>query len=396
LAAAVLNRIAALPLRPAADATHTRLSPSRSFEPLALPCDRRDRVFATALPQWHSLTASAPPFVAPEFCRLTARLERMRDAWLYGAFSADGLVTALPLARMGRTLVTLRGEHSPRCDLTGDPRGLRALWAALRAGPSWDMLELRGIPADSPLATLLPELARGDGCHVVVRETHRCPWFAAAGIEQRIHRRFRGDMGRLERQLGGVELERIAVADRAVLREVLRLEAAAWKGAAGTAVACDERLVHFYASLARVFGRRGRLTIAFLRARGLRIAGLFALEDATTFYLLKTGYDPEFAHFGPGQLLVRETAADAVRRGLTRYDLMGKESAWKSKWTDQARAHVEVLVYAPTARGRMHHWVREVARPFAGRALRALRGTASPPTRPDGHDGSGVAPTSPS
>jgi CelD/BcsL family acetyltransferase involved in cellulose biosynthesis len=300
----------------------------------------------------------------------------MHDAWLYGAFSGDGLVTALPLARVGRTLVTLRGDHSPRCELAGDPKALPVLWAALSAGPTWDTLELRGVPADSPLATLLPALAQADGCQVIVRETHRCPWFAAAAIEQRIHRRFRGDMGRLERQLGGVELERFALADRAVLREVLRLEAAAWKGAAGTAIECDERHVRFYASLARVFGRRGRLTIAFLRARDRRIAGLFALEDATTFYLLKTGYDPEFAHFGPGQLLVRETAADAVRRGLTRYDLMGKESAWKSKWTNDARAHVEVLVYAPTTRGRIQHWVREVARPFAGRALRAVREAA--------------------
>jgi CelD/BcsL family acetyltransferase involved in cellulose biosynthesis len=390
MAAAVLNRIAAQPLHTPADTISTGTVHARSLEPVALPCDARDPVFAAALPQWRSLTASAPPFVTPEFCRLTARLERMRDPWLYGAFSRHGLVAALPLARLGRTLVTLRGDHAPRCDLSGDPRALPVLWAAVRAGPSWDALELRGVPADSPLATLLPEVARGDGCHVVVRETHRSPWFSAPGIEQRIHRRFRGDMGRLERQLGGVELERFAVPERAVLREVLRLEAAAWKGAAGTAIACDERLVHFYGSIARVFGRRGRLTIAFLRARGQRVAGLIALEDETTFYLLKTGYDPEFAHFGPGQLLVRETAADAVRRGLTRYDLMGKESAWKSKWTDDARAHVEVLVYAPTTRGRIQYWMREVARPFAGKTLRALRGGL------ESRDGSGVAPTSPS
>ena len=180
-------------------------------------------------------------------------------------------------------------------------------------------------------------------------------------------------MRRLERQLGGVELERIATYDRAALREVLRLEAAAWKGAVGTAIACDERLARFYGALARVFGARGRLTMAFLRARGKRIAALFALEDASTFYLMKTGYDPEFAHYGPGQLLVRETAADAASRGLTRYDLMGRDTPWKLKWTDTARVHVEVLVYAPTARGRAQYFVRDVARPLAGRALRAAR-----------------------
>jgi CelD/BcsL family acetyltransferase involved in cellulose biosynthesis len=326
-----------------------------------------------ALAQWERLTAEAPPFAAPEFIRLTTRLERMDDAWLLGARAGDTLVTALALARRGRTLVAVRGEHSPRFEVAGDPRGLAEVWRAIRELPDWDRLELRGVPTDSALAADLPELVRADGCRVVVRETHRCPWFLTDGIEQRIHRRFRGDMKRLERQLGGVELERIETFDRAALREVLRLEAAAWKGAAGTAIVCDERLVHFYGALARVFGRRKRLTTAFLRARGKRIAALFALEDATTFYLMKTGYDPEYAHFGPGQLLVRETAADATRRGLSRYDMMGKDTPWKLKWTEDARAHVEVIVYAPTARGRLGHLVHEVARPLAGRALRAVR-----------------------
>ena len=40
------------------------------------------------------------------------------------------------------------------------------------------------------------------------------------------------------------------------------------------------------------------------RARA-RIAGCFALEDAETFHLLKIAHDPEYARFGPGQLLVR-------------------------------------------------------------------------------------------
>ena len=371
----MLNRIAAQSLLESpAEVNVDRPLHGRAseLEALALPV-RRSRMSPIALAQWERLTAGAPPFLAPEFIRLTARLEHMDDTWLFGARAGDTLVTALPLARHGRLFQSIKGDHAPRFDVSGDPRGLAEVWQAIRDTADWDVLELRGVPSDSPLAAHLPELVRADGCRAVVRETHRSPYFLTDGIEQRIHRRFRGDMRRLERQLGGVELERIDVFDRAALREVLRLEAAAWKGAAGTAIACDERLVHFYAALARIFARRKRLTTAFLHAHGKRIAALFALEDDTTFYLMKTGYDPEFAHFGPGQLLIRETAADAARRGLSRYDMMGKDTPWKLKWTDEARSHVEVLVYAPTARGRLGHLVREVARPLAGRALRLVR-----------------------
>jgi CelD/BcsL family acetyltransferase involved in cellulose biosynthesis len=243
----------------------------------------------------------------------------------------------------------------------------------VRDAGGWDLIEIQAVPADSPLAVILPKLAIADRCEVQVGETSRAPWFLVDGIEQRIHRRFRGDMRRLERQMGGVELERVVTFDRRAIEDVLRLEAAGWKGSAGTAIACNAELARFYTAIARVFARRGGLSIAFLRMRGVRIAAQFALEDATTRYLMKVGYDPAYAHFGPGQLLVRETASDAARRGLLRYDMMGQATPWKTKWTDLVRPHVQVRIYAPSALGRARYFVHEVARPLAGGALRALR-----------------------
>lgn len=298
---------------------------------------------------------------------------------MFGAVEGSDIRAALPLARRGRTLVALRCEHTPRFDLAGDPAALRAVWRAIHESRGWDALELRSVPADSPLATALPELARADGCAVHLVETHRAPWFEVDGIEERLHRRFRGDMRRLERQLGGVELERVSSFDRTALADLFRLEAAAWKGAAGTAIACDPKLVHFYTALARVFARQRRLTLAFLRARGKRVAAQLALEDGATYYLLKVGYDPEYARFGPGQILVRETAADAHRRGLRRYDMMGKDTPWKLKWTDTARPHVSLTVYAPTARGQATRFVQRVAKPVIRRAWASLRRSAPRP-----------------
>jgi CelD/BcsL family acetyltransferase involved in cellulose biosynthesis len=370
----MLNRISAEPFpREQRELPERPPRSSQSVpEPFAARLDRRSRA-SSALELWRTLAIHAPPMLAPDFILLTARVLEEPEILLFGARHGLALRAALPLVRHGRTLVALRSDHSPRFDFVGDAEALPALWQAIRDTDGWDVLELRGVPADSPLAVALPTLACADGCRVLMRETSRAPWFEVAGIEQRIHRRFRGDMRRLERQMGGVELERIAHFDHDALRDVLRLEAAAWKGAAGTAIACDPRLATFYASLARLFARRKTLSLAFLRAGGKRIAAQFALEDESTFYLLKTGYDPDYAHFGPGQLLVREAAADAARRGLVRYDLCGQDTAWKLKWTSLVRSHVEVNVYAPSPRGRARHFVHGVARPLAGRALRALR-----------------------
>jgi CelD/BcsL family acetyltransferase involved in cellulose biosynthesis len=351
------------------------LSTRRSAEapqPFAMRVDRKSGAFADALRQWQALARDVPPMCTPEFALLTARLLGETDVVLFGVRQGGMLTAALPMARRGRTLRAVRGDHTPRVELVGDDDAVPALWQSMCESGGWDVLELSGVAADSPLARIIPDLAREARCEVHIHETTRAPWFLVDHIEQRIHRRFRGDMRRLEKQIGGVELERIAAVDRAVLLDVLRLEAAAWKGAAGTAIACDPRLARFYAAVARVFARKRALNIAFLRARGKRIAAQFALEDQGTLYLMKVGYDPEYAHFGPGQLLVREAAADAARRGLERYDLMGKDTSWKMKWTSSVRTHVQMTIYAPSARGRTRHFVREVARPLARRALRTL------------------------
>lgn len=329
------------------------------------------------LAQWRRLARSAPPVLAPEIFVLSARLVRGASARLERAYSGGTLVAALPTLHRGRTLHGLRADHAPRVDLVGDAGALPAMWQEMYGARDWDVLDIGGVSADSPLATTLAELARADGCRVRVSETHRAPWFEIPGIEQRLHRRFRGDMRRLDKHLGGVQLERITRYDRQALQDFFRLEAAAWKGTAGTAIACDARLVRFYAALFRSLAARGRASISFLLARGRRIAVQLALEDATTYQLLKVGYDPAFAHFGPGQLLVRETAADAERRGLARYDMMGTQTPWKAKWTKEARAIARIVVYAPSARGRLWHFVREVARPIASRAVRLVAGTPS-------------------
>jgi CelD/BcsL family acetyltransferase involved in cellulose biosynthesis len=371
------------PILRGATAAHAGRGSGR-VEPVALKINRKSRSFGDALMQWSRLARLGPPLLAPELALLTARLVKEPEPLLVGATHRGTLVAALALARRGRTLRALRSDHTPRVDAVGDRAAAPALWRAIRTIDGWDTLELHGVPADSFLAQELPVLARAEDCRVYVREVSRAPWFEVQGIEGRMHRRFRGHLRRLERALGGVELERIAVFDRAALRELLRLEASSWKGQTPASIACGDRLVAFYAATARVFARRGQLTLAFLRARGLRIAGCFALEGAETFHLLKVAHDPEYARFGPGQLLVRETALDAERRGLARYELLGQDAAYKMKWTDNVRSHVEIRVYTPSLRGSARCWAREVAKPLAsraGRTLRALTSTPVPPPR---------------
>jgi CelD/BcsL family acetyltransferase involved in cellulose biosynthesis len=330
-----------------------------------------DRALRSLGDPWRALAHH--PFVAPEWLAILGALASPGEPLVYGARRGETLVAALPLALADRTLQALANDHTPRFDLVGDPAALPAIFARLVCDPRWDSLELVHVPADSPLATALPPLARAAGLRVAIQPAECSPYFALEQFEERLGSKFRGNLRRRARKLPDLAFERVAAYDRAALDCGLALEAAGWKGGLGTAIACDARLTRFYHALARSFARRGRLTLAFLRAQGKRIAFHFALEDDRVYFLLKPGFDPEFASFGPGQLLVREAAADAARRGLVEFDFLGWDMEWKREWTDRGRPHVGIHVYKQSLRAQLRYAARHVLRPRAGALWKALQ-----------------------
>ncbi len=323
-------------------------------------------------PRWQALAAESVPFLAPDFFELTVPLADGAP-FFAGAWEGDALVGALPLSLAGRTLRALRSDHSPMFDYCGSQEGLDAIWRALLATPGWDTLVLEGVPADSPLATRLPGLAGRDGCRTVAVPGARHLVIALPGFEANVSPKFLTNLRRCARKASGIELERIASPTRSDFKAALELEAMAWKAAAGTSIEADPHAAHLYRALVRIFGRRGRASLYFLRAGGERIAQLLALEDARTIYALKIGYDPRQSTLSPGHLLVWKVAEDARRRGLLAFDFAGRESEWKRKWTEQFSRTVSLRVYRRTPRGLALYTLRHVVKPRLPDAVRDIR-----------------------
>jgi CelD/BcsL family acetyltransferase involved in cellulose biosynthesis len=311
---------------------------------------------------WRELARGAPPFLAPEFFVLGEALAGAGRPLVATAWDGDRLVGALPLMRDGRTLVSLRSEHHPWFDYTGAADEIAAVWRGLVADPGWDRLILHAVPADSPLATHLPAVALRDLGVSVVREERRSPYFVLPRFEERLAHKHLQNVKRCERKLGEHSLERIPRYDRAALREGLEIEAMAWKRAAGTSIDADPATVHFYTALTRLFGRRGQLSLEFLRAGGRRIGFLLGVEDAGAFYAMKIGYDPAYTQLSPGHILIHRSAAEAEKRGREEYHLLGHDDEWKRRWTDRVRELVTIVVYRGSARGLGELAVREVAK----------------------------------
>ena len=323
--------------------------------------------------QWQQLSAGRSPILAPEFFALNLPLAEPGEALVARASGPGGLEGVLPMIRRGRTLLALRSDHVPVFDCAGDAAAVSGLWRAIDGTPGWDRMVLEHVPCASPVATELPRLvaASGGRCRTLPGPRHM--YFELPGFEARLSPKMRSNLHRWERKLGSAELERVTSFSRSALEEAFTIEGLGWKSAAGTGIASDPKATWLYLATARLFARRGQLSLCFLRVRDRRVAMLYCVEDAQAIYALKIGYDPELAAMAPGHVVVWKVAQDAERRGLRELDLLGRDDEWKRRWTSSAHEHVTLVVYRGSPGGLLQYGLREVAKPRLLPALRRVR-----------------------
>jgi CelD/BcsL family acetyltransferase involved in cellulose biosynthesis len=271
----------------------------------------------------------------------------------------------IPLRRLG----FFYNSHVPRTDLLIARRPAecyRAIWRHLRAC-QWDLLQLCQLPEDSAALDEIVELAGRDGHPVCTWASSESPYVSLDGTwqeyQQTLTAKFRSNLrNRTKRlnQVGPVRMETIVTARDlgSALDEAFALEASAWKGEEGTAIACQESLRRFYRLFGERAAERGWLQLNFLRAGSRRVAFDYSLRYRDRILLLKLGYDAAFAPYSPSNLLLGEALEDAFARGLERYDFLGDFAEWKRCWAKDSVAHRWVFVFSKRVRGRLAHFAK--------------------------------------
>jgi CelD/BcsL family acetyltransferase involved in cellulose biosynthesis len=272
-------------------------------------------------------------------------------------------IAIAPLARRRRPLAPLellgvRELREPMDFLYDDASAAAALvrvLATLRAP-----LSLKRFPAGSLMLAAVADAYRQRGL-VLSREAGGCPYIRLserhAEPERELTGRRRSDLRRAQRRaesLGDVSHEILTPSPAEVdplLEEAVRVEAAGWKGTAGTALAHDPVRHAIYSRYAAAACSQGILRLCFLRIGGRAAAMQVAVETGNRFWLLKVGYDEQFARCSPGSLLLAETIRHAATRGLHSYEFLGHAESWTRPWTRDARRCVHLEAYPFEARG---------------------------------------------
>jgi len=99
----------------------------------------------------------------------------------------------------------------------------------------------------------------------------------------------------------------------ASLEDFLELEAAGWKGKAGTAAACDDEIGRFVKAAVSGLAAEGKASIKRLLLDGRPIAVAIALRSGDAAWFWKTAYDESFARYSPGIVLATALTEDLAK-----------------------------------------------------------------------------------
>ncbi|HKP89772.1 MAG TPA: GNAT family N-acetyltransferase [Thermoleophilaceae bacterium] len=344
---------------------------------------RRADAPAAVRHDWDALAeaAGAPPFLRPGWIDAWHRSYGTGTLELVTVRRADRLVGVLPVERRRGTLRSPANSHTPLFGavvLDADAASALADRLLDRASHGFT---LRAVDPGSEWFRALEAALATRGWHVSKRAIAQSPYVRTDGAwddyRTTLSRKLLKELSRCRRRLEdraevAVEVHSTGDGLESALEEFVALEASGWKAAQGTAIVSRAESVGFYAQIAAWAADRGWLRISFLRHGGRAVATEFALDCEGVEYPLKSGFDPVYRSFGPGQLLTYEALARSFASRLSSYEFLGYDEPYKHRWARDMRERIEVTAFPDTPRGRLRLAFESSVRPRLRQTRRKL------------------------
>jgi CelD/BcsL family acetyltransferase involved in cellulose biosynthesis len=231
----------------------------------------------------------------------------------------------------------------------------QAIWKLLAShSTEWDVFELRQLTPGAQALRAVPRSAIDAKFLVGTWLSNNSPYIPivgsweeyAKGLSRKHLSNLRGRLKGLSR-LGPVRHEVVQGGEglSQAVEDALRLEGAAWKQQAGTAILSRPEIEAFYRTLMRSAAQQGWLRLYFLVLRDERVSVQITLLFRNKLFVLKSGYDPRFAANTPSHLLCWRLLEDAWSLKYDEVDLLGATERWKLSWTAEVRPHSWLFVF---------------------------------------------------
>jgi CelD/BcsL family acetyltransferase involved in cellulose biosynthesis len=257
------------------------------------------------------------------------------------------------------------------------------------------MLQLDRVSRASSLASRLAVRLGPAGWTFREGATEVCPfirlgahtWESYLGTLSSAHRyNFQRRLKNLRRRYT-VEFDRVATEeDRGpALARLLELHEARWRSRGGSTAFCSDGLASFHDELTARALAHGWLRLFELRLDGQAAASLYGFRYRDTFSFYQSGFDPAYAKDSVGLVTMGLAIKSAIEEGVSEYDLLHGDEAYKFQWAGETRELTRLELYPPRWRGLLYQQAIALGRAARRTARRVL-------PRPDRPEGRGPAP----
>jgi CelD/BcsL family acetyltransferase involved in cellulose biosynthesis len=297
------------------------------------------------------------------------------------AWDGDRITGCLPLVRAGRNLRSMANWETPLFGpvAVGEEHASAVVRAALARSGRTLVLDAIAEGGEGELA--VAQAARATGHPLHARHWQTSPVIETAGeLDDYVERtrpswlkRLRRYRRKMEREMGlELTVAELPSDPGSVFEECLRLEAAGWKGEAGTAILSSPAMAAFYREVLAMLAASGELRLSTLRLDGRLAAFDFGFLFGDGIFSMKTAYDESLKKVVPGLVLRLSIVEHCFEDGLAANELLGGDLPWKRNFATSMREHVTIRCYPASAAGRAAHFADARARPV----LRRVRGAA--------------------
>jgi len=146
------------------------------------------------------------------------------------------------------------------------------------------------------------------------------------------------------------EIRSVTASDEAgaAFERFLLLHEKRWSADGGSELSGHPRLIAFQRDVVRAMADTGLLRFDELWVEGECRASVYGFDDGRTFYYYNAGYDPEWAKFSVGLVLIGLSIRNAVERGNRVYDFLRGEETYKFDWANQTEELVSATLAQKT------------------------------------------------
>lgn len=249
----------------------------------------------------------------------------------------------------------------------------------------WDLLVAEPVRGCSAAAKLLVEAGRLEQDYQRNNTYLACESSEALNALSKKHlKNVRRLQRKLEQQHPKIGFSCPAAIAEQGLEAFLTLESEGWKGAdgKGTSILLDPALAGFYRRLGELFAEGDDLRTDFIVDDDKPVSGQLALRGGDGWYLLKISYHPDYAAFGPGNILLLNMVEEMASEPAIEQVNLVTGPGWAERWHPSQEPVYTLTHFNRSWRGRLLALLRNAVRtlrPWRDRLQQARQKAAKSP-----------------